>query len=149
MKKYTQELNPIEIDYCLSQIDPLCEGLTFEIIDDIFCGTAIIENDKAVCIHLVGSGFLPEMKARRNSKFKESSVYNPTHNLNQANNLIEKFKCGTIYDENQGLWFSQDRQVFGETYIVTALKSCVLKNLGTEVEIPENIHYLLQKLAPK
>lgn len=76
----------------------------------------------------------------------EEEIYTPSVNWEQAGKIIDEYKIGTVYVDGEwqaGInWeffesnFYAYHKQSGPTALIAAMRSCVSKTLGDEVEIP-------------
>ncbi|MBL3825108.1 MULTISPECIES: phage protein NinX family protein [unclassified Marinobacter] len=147
MKIKTSELIGANLDWAVAQVDPMCNGLTFESVPGGKIGFGIIGGEKTPCAFLSHGSCLSErMRLKRDGVIG----YSPSTDWSQGGPLIDSFKLSVYASKEPETgethhWVSVDeladerRGVVGPTPLIAACRALVFKRHGSCVDIPDDL----------
>lgn len=135
----TADLTGIALDWAVAQVDPKCEGLTFEFRDGMACGIC----DGMVAIFIPGPRILDAIKIRRTVGAAYSLSYRPSSDWSLGGPIIEcdRIQLYTAGDE----WLAKvnclaNNLGVAPTPLVAAMRAYVASKSGDSVDIPDQLH---------
>ncbi len=139
----------IAIDIAIAKLDQKNDGLSFGLIDGIFCGYFIEKEKVFPAIFMVGQGWSSQNKVKKNPNFQYATTYCPTYDWSQAKQILLANKAGFLFDESKNKWVSSVNKVEGDEPIVVALKDILTTNYGEYLELGEEVEKYIQSVELK
>lgn len=151
------ELEGVALDWAVAQIDPMCNGLTWEVVPGGKVGFAVISGEKTPCAFLSHGSCLSErMRLNRDGV----RGYSPSTDWSHGGPLIDEFSVSLISSKTQfyeGIAFTATIGPFGQyiddslpgmiesdysvgkTPLIAACRAIVAAKFGDTVEVPEEL----------
>lgn len=139
----------LAIDIEIAKLDQKNDGLSFGLIDGIFCGYFIEKEKFFPAVFMVGSGWSSQQKVKKNPSFNYATAYCPTYDWSQAKQILLANKVGFGFDELKGKWISSVHKIEGDEPMVVALKDILKSKHGDFLEIDEETEKYIQSVATK
>ncbi len=139
----------LAVDIAIAKIDQKNDGLSFGLIDGVFCGYFIEKGKVFPAVFMVGPGWSSQRKVKKNPNFNYATAYCPTYDWSQAKQILMANKVGFGFDDVKNKWVSSVHKIEGDEPIVVAFKDILKTKYGEFLDFEKEAENYIQSVEVK